>query len=72
MANLSKATTPVFLIVVIAACLVGLVFLGSAFLDSVKERETMDLTESGAAQAAIPPIDAAAPINTQTATFALG
>ena len=71
MANLSKATTPVSLIVVIAACLVGLGLLGSAFIGSVKEREMMDLTEGGAAQAAIPPIDAA-PINTQTATFALG
>jgi len=72
MADLLKATIPIPRMVVVGACFVGLV-LGAIFLGSTKERKTMTLTKTNPVpNATIPPIDASAPTETETATFALG
>ncbi len=50
------------------AALVG----GVAFLGLTRENEAMKLTNGKLATRPIPPIDAAAPAKTETATFGLG
>jgi hypothetical protein len=71
MANLINATTPVQRVLVVVCC-VGII-LGVIYLASTKEKETMALAETElGTRAATPPIDAAAPTRTETATFALG
>lgn len=67
MANLTKWS----IVVIIAASLVGLVviFLGSTW----KQKEIPDMTESNTVSpSAIPALDGAAPVRTETAAFALG
>ena len=75
MANLVNALTPALRVLMVVVSLVGLV-LGAVFLSSrissVEERSAMDVTKNTAPEAAIPPIDASAPAQTETATFALG
>jgi hypothetical protein len=75
MTNLVNALTPTLRALVVVVSLVGLV-LGAVFLSSrvssVEEGSTMDVTKNIAPEAAIPPIDASAPAQTETATFALG
>jgi hypothetical protein len=60
----------------IVVCLVGIwaaILLGSTFFRVLKQEETANMIENNVlSQAAIPPIDAAAPTDTETATFALG
>ena len=71
MADLINATTPVQRILVVVVCFVGLV-LGALLLAS-REEKTVALAETElGARVATPPIDAAAPARTETATFALG
>ena len=71
MADLINATTPVQRILVLVVGLVGLV-LGALLLAS-REEQTVALTGTEVeTRAATPPIDAAAPARTETATFALG
>jgi len=67
MANLTKWS----IIVIITASLVGLavIFLGSTW----KQKEILDMTESNTVSpSAIPALDGAAPVRTETAAFALG
>jgi hypothetical protein len=75
MANLVNASTPTLKVVIVGISLVGLI-LGAVFLSSrissVEERSAMDVTTNTAPETAIPPIDASAPAQTETATFALG
>ena len=80
MANLVNALTPALRVLMVVVSLVGLV-LGAVFLSSrissLEEGSTMDVTTNDvttntAPEAAIPPIDASAPAQTETATFALG
>jgi len=74
MADPIKATTPILRMVVIGACVVGLV-LGAIYLSSTKERKTVTLTKTNTSsdpKAVIPAIDASVPTKTETATFALG
>jgi hypothetical protein len=75
MANLVNASTPILKVVIVGISLVGLV-LGAVFLssrtNSVEEGSAMDVATNMTPRAAIPPIDASAPAQTETATFALG
>jgi len=75
MANLVNAFTPALRVLMVVVSLIGLV-LGAVFLSSrissVEEKSAMDVTTNTAPGAAIPPIDASAPAQTETATFALG
>lgn len=75
MANLINASALNLKVVIVGISLVGLV-LGAASLsskiNSVEEKSAMDVTTNTAPGAAIPPIDASAPAQTETATFALG
>lgn len=67
MTNLTKWS----IVATIAASLVGLavIFLGSTW----KQKEIPDMTESNTVSpAAIPALDGAAPVRTETAAFALG
>ena len=60
--------------VIVLICVVGLVLAGASVLfRSTGERGAVTQTAGDAAPpAATPPIDAAAPAETETATFALG
>ena len=72
MAHLIGTTAPILKIGVVGACLAGLV-LAAVTLVSARERSTTAATSISAPEgAAKPPIDAAAPARTETATFALG
>ena len=71
MADLINITAPTLRIVVVGACVVGLV-LGAIYLGSTKERKTMTVTKTSSVKAEILPTDASAPAKTETATFALG
>jgi hypothetical protein len=75
MTNLVNALTPTLRALVVVVSLVGLV-LGAVFLSSrissVEEGSTVDVTTNSAHKATVPPIDASAPAQTETATFALG
>ncbi|MFX1411651.1 MAG: hypothetical protein ACFFA6_14965 [Promethearchaeota archaeon] len=71
MTNLIKPTISILLLAVAAVCLTGLVT--ALLLDATKEKEPMRRTpHTTTAPAATPPIDAAAPAHTETATFAMG
>jgi hypothetical protein len=56
--------------IILIIVLIGLV--GGGYFSSVKERSEMDIATASVPETAIPPIDAAAPAQTETATFALG
>lgn len=67
---MAKAIIPGLMFVAIAVCLVG---LGAILLNSAKWREPMNKAENTVASpVTTPPIDAAAPAQTETATFAMG
>ena len=71
MINSSNAGAPA-LGVVLGVCLVGGI-VAAVLLGSMRGRSTPDLTDPASARTAvIPPIDASAPVHTETATFALG
>jgi len=73
MANLIRVVAPARRIVMVGAGVVGLVLAGlGIFFGLTRERNTMTQTMDAAPRAALPPIDAAAPVETETATFALG
>ena len=68
MGNLRKVT----MIAVLGMFILGVVF-SSSLAGCKKEDKTMGLTDDGrVSDIAIPAIDAAAPMTTETATFALG
>ena len=59
-------------VLVLVLSLTGLV-LGTVYLDAAKEDKSMNRAESNVlSDTKIPPIDVAAPAETETATFALG
>jgi hypothetical protein len=70
MTNLIKPTISILILAVAAVCLTGLVT--ALLLDATKEKEPMRRTPHTTTPAATPPIDAAAPAHTETATFAMG
>ena len=73
MADLIRGVAPARGAVAVAAGVVGLVLAGlGIFFGLTRERNTMTQTTDAVPRAAIPPIDAAAPVETETATFALG
>lgn len=76
MTNLVNGTAQTRSVAVMAAFLAGLaaaIVIGWTFVNSLKEKDRMGKTENGpVSRVAIPPIDTAAPANTETATFALG
>ena len=74
MDTMSKTNASTWIVVVAAACVVMLGLGGLAALAaSTKERGQMPREATDLAQdSRIPPIDAAVPARTETATFALG
>jgi hypothetical protein len=72
MGDLINVTAPAVRIMVFGACFAGLI-VGAVLLNSTKDRgATAPVAGNLAREAAIPPMDAAAPTNYETATFALG
>ena len=68
MTGLNKATIPLLLGVILIAAILAGILLGCP-----KEDTTMNFTKDGVIPGdSIPPIDASAPAQTETATFALG
>jgi hypothetical protein len=63
-------------VAVVGLGLMGLVLLGAVVLSRAREGRVVTLVDSAGADvvqtAAVPAIDAAAPMHTETATFALG
>ena len=76
MENTIKARVPTGRTIAIGAGIVALILLAvGVILSSSNKRRMatrMPVIAAGAVTAGIPPIDAAAPANTDTATFALG
>ena len=72
MADLIKVATPARRIVGIGTGVVGLLLAGLGIFFGLTRRNMLTQTTDAVPWAAIPPIDAAAPARTETATFALG
>jgi hypothetical protein len=72
MADLIKVVAPARRTVAVAAGVVGLVLAGLGIFFGLTRRNMLTQRRSAAPRAAIPPIDAARPARTETATFALG
>ena len=72
MADLIKVVAPAQRTVAVAAGVVGLVLAGLGIFFGLTRRNMLTQTTDAVPRAAIPPIDAAAPTRTETATFALG
>ena len=72
MADLIKVVAPARRTVAVAAGVVGLVLAGLGIFFGLTRRNMLTQTTDAVPRAAIPPIDAAAPVETETATFALG
>lgn len=73
MANPIKRAALVLGVVILGVCVVGLVAGGLGMLTgSAEERRGPTVEVTAIPQAAIPSMDAAVPVETETATFALG
>jgi hypothetical protein len=72
MADLIRVAIPARRTVMVGAGVVGLVLAGLGIYFGLTRRNMLTQTRSTAPRAALPPIDAAAPVETETATFALG
>ena len=72
MADLIRVVAPVRRAVMVGAGVVGLVLAGLGMFFGLARRNMLTQTMDAVPRAAIPPIDAAAPVETETATFALG
>jgi uncharacterized membrane protein YidH (DUF202 family) len=56
----------------IVLIIVAIGLVGGGYINLTKEKSKMDLETTSVLETTIPPIDAAAPVETETATFALG
>jgi hypothetical protein len=56
----------------IVLIIVAIGLVGGGYINLTKEKSEMDLETTSVLETTIPPIDAAAPAETETATFALG
>jgi hypothetical protein len=76
MTNLIHASGPSLRVGLVGLGLMGLVLLGAVVLSRARDSRVVTLVDSAEGDAvqtaAIPAIDAAAPVHTETATFALG
>jgi hypothetical protein len=72
MGDLINVTSPTLKIMVFGVCFAGFI-VGAVLLNSTKDRRaTAPTAVDPVPGAATPPMDAAAPAHTETATFALG
>ena len=71
---MANSTNRSVVIIVVCLMVIGAAILfGPTFFSLLNQRETTNMIENNVLfQDAIPPIDAAAPTNTEMATFALG
>jgi hypothetical protein len=76
MANLIQAGGPIPRVALVGLGLMGLVLLGAVFLSRARESRVVTVVDSAEGDAVqttvIPALDAAVPMHTETATFALG
>ena len=71
MKSLAKIAIPALAVLLVAGGIAGAVYFGGTLFANSSEREDTVAPDS-TLPAAIPPIDAAAPAEVETATFALG